>query len=225
VLEGAYTERYRDKAIECEASHLIFRPAAEPHSDQVGDLSARCLIIEFGPEWLARVGGPAAGMDGPSSFRRGSLVWLAMRLRDESLRADDFSALTVEGLMLEMVAEAGRESVAAPGEKCPRWLSRAREYLHDNFAERVTLSAVADFAGVHPVYLAAAFRRHFRCSVGEYVRRLRIEFASREISRTDAGLADVALAAGISHQAHFSRAFKRLTGLSPGRYRSISRPS
>src|SRR5919112_3129599 len=51
VLEGAYTERYRDRAIECESSHLIFRPAAEPHSDHVGAREVRCFIVEFEAEW------------------------------------------------------------------------------------------------------------------------------------------------------------------------------
>jgi AraC family transcriptional regulator len=164
-------------------------------------------------------------MDEPVSFRRHQLVWLATRLRGEARRADEFSSLAVEGLMLEMVAGVARESARISDDEHPRWLRRAREILHDNFAERMSLSVIAETVGVHPVYLATAFRRRFGCSVGEYVRRLRVEFASREISGTDAPLADIALSAGFSHQAHFSRTFKRLTGLTPARYRSISRAS
>ncbi|MDT7604271.1 MAG: AraC family transcriptional regulator, partial [Acidobacteriota bacterium] len=169
VLQGAYTERYRHKTIECLPSHLIFRPAAEPHSDHIGDGDVRCFIIEFETEWLARVRGRSARMDEPVSFRRHQLVWLATRLRGEARRADEFSSLAVEGLMLEMVAGVARESARISDDEHPRWLRRAREILHDNFAERMSLSVIAETVGVHPVYLATAFRRRFGCSVGEYV--------------------------------------------------------
>ena len=225
VLEGTYTELYRGKAIECGPSQLIFRPAEEVHADHIGRGKVRCFIIEVGTEWLARLRDYSIRMSEPVGFRSSSLVWLAMRLRSESRRADDFTSLAVEGLMLELVAEAARGSKRVSERGRPRWLERAKGILHENFNERTTLKSVAEAVGVHPVYLAAAFRRHYHCSVGEYVRRLRIEFAGRELSRTDSPLADVALAAGFAHQAHFSRTFKHLTGLTPAQYRSTFRPS
>jgi AraC family transcriptional regulator len=76
---------------------------------------------------------------------------------------------------------------------------------------------------VHPVYLACAFRRHYRSTVGEYVRRLRVEFACRELSATRAPLAQVALAAGFADQSQFSRTFKRVVGLTPTEYRKMFR--
>ena len=146
-----------------------------------------------------------------------------MKIRRESQQADDFTTLTVEGLMLEMVAEIGRNSVKYTEPKQPRWLKQAREILDENFAGRMTLAEIAESVGVHPVYLAETFRQYYRCTIGEYIRRLRIEFASREISLTNAPLADIGLAAGFSHQAHFSRTFKRLTGMTPAQFRAISR--
>jgi AraC family transcriptional regulator len=225
VLEGTYTELYREKAIECKPSHIIFRPAEEVHADHIGNGNVRCFIIEVGTEWLARLHRYSIRMNEPTGFQSSSLVWLAMRLRKESQRPDDFTSMTVEGLMLELVAEAAREPKRMSEHKHPPWLGRAKEILHENFSERMTLASIAEAVGVHPVYLAGVFRQYYYCSVGEYVRRLRIEFASRELSTTDAPLADIALAAGFAHQAHFSRTFKRLTGLTPALYRSRFRSS
>lgn len=225
VLQGTYTELYRGKAIECRPSHLIFRPAEEMHSDHFGDLSVRCFIIEVETEWLTRLHERSIRMDEPASFKGCSLASLVMRLRNESQMADDFTSLMVEGLMLEVIAEIARRSIKISERKCPRWLNQAKEILHENFTERLTLSDIAEAVGVHPVYLAAAFRQHYHRSIGEYIRRLRIEFASHELSKTGAPLADIALAAGFAHQSHFSNTFKRLTGLTPAQYRQASRSS
>ncbi|MDQ3918885.1 MAG: AraC family transcriptional regulator [Acidobacteriota bacterium] len=127
--------------------------------------------------------------------------------------------------MLEMLAETSRETLQMKEGARPRWLSRAREILQERFSERVTLTRLAADVGVHPAYLAVAFRRHHQCGIGEYLRRLRVEFACRELSGTDAPLAEIALDAGFSHQSHFSRTFKRHTGLTPAQYRSAFRRS
>ena len=223
VMQGTYSELYRSKAIECQPSHLIFRPAREVHADHFGDVGVRCFIIEVETQWLTRL--CERSMDEPVRYQCGSLAWLAMKLRSESQHADDFTPLTVEGLMLEMGAEIARRSVKPSERKHPRWLNQAKEILHENFAERMTLSEIAHSVGVHPVYLASVFRQHYLCTIGEYTRRLRIEFASHELTRTAAPLADIALKAGFVHQSHFSRTFKRVTGLSPAQYRSATRLS
>ena len=223
VMQGTYSEIYRRKAIDCRPSHLLFRPAEEMHADHFGDAGGRCFIIEVETQWLTRLCEPS--MDEPVRYQCGSLAWLAMKLRSESQYADDFTPLTVEGLMLEMGAEIARRSVKTSERKHPRWLNQAKEILHENFAERMTLSEIARSVGVHLVYLASVFRQHYLCTIGEYTRRLRIEFASHELTRTAAPLADIALKAGFVHQSHFSRTFKRVTGFSPAQYRSATRLS
>lgn len=225
VMEGTYTELYREKAIDCKPSQIIFRPAEEVHADHIGNGNVRCFIIEVGTDWLTRLHRYSIRMSEPAGFQSSSLVWLAMRLRKESQRMDDFTPLTVEGLMLELVAELARGSKNISEHKRPQWLERAQEILHEGFNERVTLTSIAEAVGVHPVYLAAVFRQYYSCSIGEYVRKLRIDFASRELSKTEAPIADIALSAGFAHQSHFSRTFKSLTGLTPAQYRSTFRPS
>ena len=139
-----------------------------------------------------------------------------------SCQPDALSPLAVEGLTLEILAAAARLDRDA-GRALPPWLRQARELLDDRFAEPLSLGEVAAAVGVHPVHLAACFRRHFRASVGEYLRQRRVEAAARLLTATDTPLAEVALAVGFADQSHFTRTFRRHTGRTPSRYRRDGR--
>jgi AraC family transcriptional regulator len=193
------------------------------HSDHFGTLDVRCFIIETESKWLTSIEERSIHLNEPQSLQGPPLSWLAMKLRNEARQADDFTSLTIEGLMLELVAEIARISLTTSARRPPRWLNHTREVLHEHFAQQMSLTEIAACVGVHPVYLATVFRQHYNCTVGEYVRRLRVEFASRELSNTATPLAEIALAAGFAHQSHFARTFKRLTGLTPAQYRSANR--
>jgi AraC family transcriptional regulator len=60
-------------------------------------------------------------------------------------------------------------------------------------------------------------------SVGEYLRRLRLDWAASQLAATETPLALLAAEAGFADQSHFTRAFKRHAGLTPARYRSMVR--
>jgi AraC family transcriptional regulator len=91
--------------------------------------------------------------------------------------------------------------------------------LHDQFLERISLTAAASFAGVHPAHLSRAFRSYYVCTLSDYLRHLRLEQAKRELTTSSTPLSEIALAAGYSDQSHFSTAFRRHTGFSPGQFR------
>jgi AraC family transcriptional regulator len=137
---------------------------------------------------------------------------------------DAVSPLVIEGLALEMLAELSRRSVL-PLERRPvaRWLEQVREIINTQFSEPLTLSQIAKSVNIHPVHIARTFRKHHRCTIGEYVRRLRIEFACRQLSTSNTPLAEIALQAGFSSQSHFSTTFRLITGLTPAQYRSTFR--
>ena len=118
-----------------------------------------------------------------------------------------------------MLAEASRRAAKGAGRPAPAWLQQARALVEAHFAEPLTLAAVARRVGVHPVHLARTFRRVHQTTFAAYVRHVRIEFARRELAASIAPLGDIAAAAGFCDQSHFSRLFKRYTGLTPAEYR------
>jgi AraC family transcriptional regulator len=63
------------------------------------------------------------------------------------------------------------------------------------------------------------FRQEYGCTLGDYLRNLRIGFASRRLATSSAPLAEIALAAGFADQSHFTKAFRRATGMTPVAWR------
>lgn len=223
VLQGVYTENYGKQTRLCEPSTIILHPPNEIHSNHFQKAGGRCFNVQLDTFWLRRVREHSVIPDSPTHFRGGSPANLARRIYKEFCSPDKVSPLAIEGLTLELLAETSRRSVEVSNHKRPYWLEQAREILHAHFTGHLTLTSIAEMVGVHPVHVAREFRKHYRCTIGDYVRQLRVEFACRYLAETTTPLIEIALAAGFSHQSHFSRTFKRLTGMTPAQYRAISR--
>src|SRR5262249_10281092 len=156
--------------------------------------------VELNAAWSQRLHECAPLLRNPTDAHGGSAAFLALRLHREFRLRDAVSALAIEGLVLAILAELAR--LAAPP-RLPPWLGRARALLHDRFQENLGLAEIAAAVGVHPVYLASTFRRHFGQTIGDYQRQLRVEFACNQLATGRAPLVEIALAAGFADQSHF----------------------
>jgi AraC family transcriptional regulator len=222
VLDGSYTEKVNGRTRTCTHSSLLYHPPHEVHSDTFHGAGGRCLSIELDNQWLQRARQQSAIFNSPTEFQDKQLASLTVRLCRELKIMDGASPLAIEGLMLEVLAEVARQRIETR-RTTPRWMKAVRELLHDRFTERLSLAVIAQSVGVHPMHLARAFRRHYDCSVGEYIRKLRIEFARMELIRTRSPLSAIALASGFFDQSHFTRVFRHFTGSTPATYRAAFR--
>jgi AraC family transcriptional regulator len=223
VVAGGYKENYGNRGRLCQPATVVFHPAGERHSERVGSVGARVFSIEIASHWLGESPEYRTVLEQPADFQGGPLAQLAFRLYREFRRPDIFSPLAVEGLMLEFAAERARRECRPPRGRPPHWLARAEEVLRAEFAAPPTLGELAGEVGVHPVHLARTFRAKLGCSVGDYVRQLRVEYACQRLSTSDAPLVDIALDAGFTDQSHFARTFRRFRGLTPATFRRLHR--
>lgn len=69
------------------------------------------------------------------------------------------------------------------------------------------------------MHLAQSFRKFYNCTIGDYLRSLRIGFACRQLRRPEIPLSEIAFHAGFADQSHFSRTFKKTFGVPPTQYR------
>jgi AraC family transcriptional regulator len=222
VLEGGYQESYGTRSRECTPDTVIFHPAGELHSEQHYDVVVRIFNVEPTMEMLERLREYSKVFDGPRVFQAGPLMRLAGRLYAEFRAADPAARLAMEGLALELLAGVCRHHEPAADRTPPGWLREACDLLHERCAESLGLECIAREVGVHPAHLARTFRRHFHCTAGDYQQQARIGRARQLLAASDTPLVDIALALGYADQSHFTAAFKRHTGATPGAFRKAS---
>src|SRR5262245_14215165 len=220
VIRGAYADTCRRKVRMHQPSTVFFLPPGEEHLSDFHRTGVQIFRVEINPRRLERIREYATILDCPADFAGGDLPRLAAKLYGEFRQRDETSPLAIEGLVLEMIAAASRLSIRDAADQVPGWLKQARELIHAGFTEKLSLAEIAQTVGVHPIYLASEFRRHYHSTVGDYVRQLRIESACRALSLTDKGLVEIALQVGFADHSHFCKVFRRLTGLTPSQYRA-----
>lgn len=139
------------------------------------------------------------------------------------------SKLMIDGLLRAIAGLLVSSDVAAQGELCeriylsPPKLKRVIEFIEANLNENIGLDDLAQSAGLS----ANHFLRVFKLATGEtpyhFLRARRLERARQLLSENTMPLAELALECGFANQAHFTAAFSRELGISPGRYRRTVR--
>ncbi|WP_240454517.1 helix-turn-helix domain-containing protein [Caulobacter sp. 17J65-9] len=219
VTRGRYLST-ADGADDAPASPLvIYNPPGTAHRDCFGPGLGRFLAVSMPAEtlgaldWADRAPRSAVRLRRPDAYAG---VWRLLRaVRHEP------TTETLESLCLELVGAATDERAAA---SAPSWLARARELLTEA-PPAGGVAAVAAEVGVHPVYLARAFRRHLACTPAEYARRRRVERAADLLARTRTPLGQIAADTGFCDQSHLTHAFQAVFGATPGEYRRVLNPS
>lgn len=98
-------------------------------------------------------------------------------------------------------------------------LRRVVDWVHENLEEEITVEVLSKIAGMKPAHLERRIRRIFKMSVGQFVRKVRIDLAARLLRDTDLGIAEIALRCGYSEQSSLTRQFKSAVGCPPGEFR------
>jgi AraC family transcriptional regulator len=219
VRQGTFTEYYGDRVRRCTPLSLAFHPPGEVHAEHFHEGPGVSFNVELEPGWLMRLGATSDHFEKAPDFHGGDLAGLAMNLHREFDHTDSASPLAIEGLTLELLAAMSRRACTENGRKTPPWVQRAWQLVQDRFHEPLTLTEVAAAVSVHPVYLATTFRKVYQCTLGDALRRRRVEFASGRLACSEVSLAEIARAAGFSDQSHFCNTFKKMMGMTPSAFR------
>ncbi|HXY25866.1 MAG TPA: AraC family transcriptional regulator [Candidatus Acidoferrum sp.] len=220
LLDGHYGERYLHRQTQFPPFTVMFRPAGIPHQDEIGPRGVRLFEIELRPSWQKRLAECSASLETPrEDVLGGPLLWLGMKLFREVQSSGAPDEFTIESLLAELLSLTARMP-RHPSKHAPAWLPRILDKLQTEHSRRLTLDELACEAGVHPVHLSRVFRRCTNEGISDYVHRLRVRSACEQMLAPQASLADISFSTGFADQSHFTRCFRKITGVTPAAFRS-----
>jgi AraC-like DNA-binding protein len=153
----------------------------------------------------------------PMQFRS-----MLLKMVEEWQNGDLFSRLEANHLamtlLLSILKQYGRApTVTSRQSHSLNWVS---SYLSFHIGEPLSVADMARRANLSPSRFGVVFRQRFGLSPHQYFLRLRIEYAQELLRTTDLSQRDIAAYCGFADVHHFSKAFRRITQLPPGTYRS-----
>jgi AraC-like DNA-binding protein len=105
----------------------------------------------------------------------------------------------------------------------PGALRRVRDYIAAHFHENLDIRTLASYAGLSAYHFSRAFKSSVGMPPHRYLLEQRIRKAAELIERSEQPLINIGLAVGFADQAHFSRTFHALVGLTPCQFRRAHR--
>ncbi|HVR38424.1 MAG TPA: AraC family transcriptional regulator [Thermoanaerobaculia bacterium] len=216
VYRGVWCDVASQESLErrIEAGHLLFRPAATHHWNRVED-TAEIIAIELAlslvQAYCPLYGNVARTIELPFEAVDG----VPERLRDAVNSGDPVRHMLIDGLVRQMLALGARATEGSS----PAWLRRVLQHIDEHLSDALTLEELGVAAEVSLSRLTHGFRAAIGVSPGAYIRERRVRFAARQLRKTDLPIRDIALAAGFCDQAHLTRSFKALRGMTPAEYR------
>jgi YesN/AraC family two-component response regulator len=85
--------------------------------------------------------------------------------------------------------------------------------------KKLTLEEVASCVYLSPSYFSKVFKTEMNCNFVTYLNRLRIEMSKKLLLDNNIDLVDISNIVGYEDQSYFSKIFKKMTGVSPGKFR------
>lgn len=98
---------------------------------------------------------------------------------------------------------------------------KAFDYIRKNYMLPITLEDVSKYVYLNPSYFSRIFKNEMKCTFVFYVNKIRINAGKRLLADTSLPLTDISSMVGFEDQSYFTKVFKKITGVTPGRFREL----
>jgi len=218
LLQGNMTEGNKKETYDCPAGTLLYHHWEDAHYNIKPDIFTRGFHLELTEDWFEKFQIPKDSLEGSFNLKHPDLKLLMYRILKETKVNDPSFELSVHELLLHMFSRLTVTSRSS--DRKPGWVNKINEMLHESFTEKLSLTELSKSLEVHPAHLSRDFRKHFHCTLGAYIKKLKIN-KSIDLLSTHQSLTEVAHECGFADQSHFIRLFKENTGITPLQYKNL----
>jgi AraC-like DNA-binding protein len=227
VRKGSFGCHHRGRFFELVAgSVLIGRPGDEfmcTHDHVCGD---ECLSFSLTPDLVDGIGGErdvwqaGATPPLPELMVMGELAQAAAA-GNSDLGLDEIGHMLASRLVASVSGKSSRP--ARPTTRDRRRAVEAALWIDANCHRTINLEDIARQAGISAFHFLRLFTAALGVTPHQYLLRARLRRAARRLSEDDAAVTDIAYDVGFADLSNFTRTFTRAAGVSPLKFRQVSR--
>ena len=139
----------------------------------------------------------------------------------------DSDAFKIEGLLylfFSKLCEDRKEvSYLNKDEHTNNYINKAIEFIQNNYHNSIKVTDIADYLCLNRSYLTSIFQNNLNMSPQKFLIEFRITKAAELLYNTDLPIGNIAYSCGYSDPLAFSKAFKKIKGVSPKEYRDTKK--
>ncbi len=124
-------------------------------------------------------------------------------------------------LFLDYLTQSSKSTKLVQSSKMSDYyIKEAIHYIEQNFQNNISVEDIASVCGINRSYFGKIFRNTLGRSPQEFLINYRMTKAAELLKLTSLSIAEISSAVGYENQLHFSRAFKKIYGISPREWRN-----
>lgn len=139
---------------------------------------------------------------------------------EQRLAMDSAFYALMEEIISAFPPQKGQNAAFQPDEKKAEAMTSCLKYIHKNYRRKLSLDQLAKEMGYNSSYLSQLFKANLGINFYDYLTRIRLREATRQLSQTDERILDIALENGFADLKSFNTAFHKTFRKTPAEYRS-----
>lgn len=217
-LKGQFIDKLEGREFISGNNNLLFHSPHTEHTCRFLDETVHCFFIEFDKKWIEPMVGNALLISQSKEHKGMKLLKLVSGIYQAFLTRDFYAGLISEGLTLQLIAETSCQP--AYSKKAPGLVKRILDRLKEekNASEGLLLQ-LSHETGYSASYISRVFKKETGYTIGEYLLQLRIDESKFLLRQHSLTITEIAQRSGFYDSSHFSKYFRRYTGLTPIQYR------
>ncbi len=206
---------------------LIFVPPTAAHAIQGRGKDAMIVSVAFAPQFIGKLGRDYPDLDGhffwdaPDKIAEYQLSIQQLATLNHAAVAMERrtpNALTASALLVPLLTDL-LEDVQPIADSAPAWLITACHAVRDPEVFRDGAAGFVRVSGRAHAHVSRTCRQHLKQSPSEYVNRIRMEYAARQLVGSSESLGEIAAECGIPNLSHFHKLFLAHHGQTPAQFR------
>jgi AraC family transcriptional regulator len=220
ILEGNVIEGNKKEVYNCTPGNLLFHNWQDPHYNIKPEGFTRGFHLEIEKTWFDAMTLNTDHLEGSKKIANPEIKLLMYKIFRASKIDPGPADLTTQTLLAEIIARLQGDELRIL-HKNPKWVQQIEELLQEQFTDNLTLDYLSTTLDLHPMHLSRDFSKYFHCTIGEYIRKLKVEKALSLIALQKQSFTEIAYQCGFADQSHFNRCFKEMNDMNPSVHKKI----